>query len=957
MGFFKNFVKALSDPVNLAVAAVSTAVLGPVGGYTALQSFAIRAAASAALSSASQSLSPKPKLGDFASFSSDATGRTQMVKQPITARRAVYGETRVSGPLAFIESTDDDQYLHLVVLLASHECQQISTIYLNDEALTLDGSGNATAPSRYNGKVRVKKRLGTTTQTADSDLVSEVDGWTADHRLQGIAYIYVRLEFDADAFPNGIPNISALVQGKKLYDPRDTTTAYSTNPALVIRDYLTNASYGFAAASDEIDDTAFQTAANICDESVTLAAGGTESRYECHGTIDSANAPRQVLEGLLSACSGTMTYTNGKFGIKAGKYVSPTLTLTNDDLRGPIGVQTKRSRRDNFNGVKGTFVPTTTNYVVTDYPAITSSTFETEDGGLQQFLDYDLPYTQSSPMAQRLAKIALYRNRQQVTMDFPANLKAFKLSVGDTVQVTNDRFGFSSKVFEVAEWSLVFEGSDNGTIMGVDLMLRELASSVFDWSAEEADFLQDNSTLPNPFDLTAPSMTVTDEVRALNQTAISVLVVEVASPSIYAKQFEVQAKKSTDSEYTVLGIGSGNIFELVDVEDNAIYDVRSRIINGLGVRSPFNSQQHQVVGKTAPPEDVTGFSVNIIGTEAHLSWTPVGDLDLSHYHVRHARETTGATYSNSIDLAPKVSRPANTVIVPAMTGTYFIKAVDKLGNASTNATSKVAIIEDIKGLNVVETSTQHPAFSGTKTGVVVVDDVLKLKSAINFDELTGNFDDAEGLFDGAGGNTGTSGTYDFDNYVDLGAVYTSRVTATVNVSRLDYVVLFDSHEGLFDDAVGTFDGDAQAFDDTNVELQVAVTDDDPAGSPTYTDFAPFFVGDYKARAFKFRAILRSTDEQASPAVSALSVSVDMPDRTIAVADTASGAGSKAITFSPAFKAVQGIGISASNLNSGDYYAITSKSATGFTITFYNSSDTAVDRTFDYVAKGYGEVAA
>ena len=957
MGFFKNFVKALSDPVNLAVAAVSTVVLGPVGGYTALQSFAIRAAASAALSSAAQSLSPKPKLGDFASFASDATGRTQMVKQPITSRRAVYGQTRVSGPLAFIGSTDDDQYLHLVVLLAAHECQEITTVYLNDEALTLDGSGNVTAPSRYNGKVRVKKHLGTTTQTADSDLVSEVDEWTTDHRLQGICYLYVRLEFDADAFPNGIPNISALVKGKKLFDPRDSTTAYSTNPALVIRDYLTNTSYGFSAATAEIDDTAFQTAANICDESVSLAAGGTENKYECHGTIDSANAPRQTLESLLTSCGGIMTFTNGKFGIKAAKYVSPTITLVNDDLRGPIGVQTKRSRRDNFNGVKGTFVPSSTNYVVTDYPALTSSTFETEDGGVQQFLDYDLPYTQSSPMAQRLAKIALYRNRQQVTMDYPANLKAFQLAVGDTVQVTNDRFGFSAKVFEIAEWSLVFEGSDNGTTMGVDLMLRELASSVFDWNAEEADFLQDNSTLPNPFDLTAPSMTVTDEVRALNQTAISVLVVDVASPSIYAKQFEVQAKKTTDSEYTVLGIGSGNIFELVDVEDNAIYDVRSRIINGLGVRSPFNSQQHQVVGKTAPPEDVTNFSVNIINTEAHLSWTPVGDLDLSHYHVRHARETTGATYSNAIDLAPKVSRPANTVIVPAMTGTYFIKAVDKLGNASTNATSQVAIIEDIKGLNAVATTTQHPAFSGTKTGVVVIDDKLKLKSAINFDALTGNFDDAEGLFDGAGGNTGTTGTYEFDNYVDLGAVFTSRVTATVNVTRVDYVVLFDSREGLFDDAVGTFDGDAQAFDDTNVELQIAVTDDDPAGSPTYTAFKPFFVGDYKARAFKFRAILTSTDEQASPEVSALSVTIDMPDRTIAVADTASGAGAKAITFSPAFKDLQGIGITAQNLNSGDYYAITGKSATGFTITFYNSSDTAVDRTFDFVAKGYGEVAA
>ena len=127
---------------------------------------------------------------------------------------------------------------------------------------------------------------------------------------------------------------------------------------------------------------------------------------------------------------------------------------------------------------------------------------------------------------------------------------------------------------------------------------------------------------------------------------------------------------------------------------------------------------------------------------------------------------------------------------------------------------------------------------------------MKLKSAINFDDLTGNFDDASGLFDGAGGNTGTSGTYDFDNYVDLGAVYTSRVTATINVSRIDYVNTFDDREGLFDDAVGLFDGDVQAEDDTNVELQVAVTDDDPAGSPNYTDFTPFFVGDYKARALQ-----------------------------------------------------------------------------------------------------------
>ena len=174
----------------------------------------------------------------------------------------------------------------------NHDC------FSDDEALTIDVlSGNVTAPSRFANLVRVKKHLGTANQSADASLMSEVDGWTANaHRLRGIAYVYARLEFDADAFPTGIPNISALVKGKKLFDPRDSTTAYSTNPALVIRDYLTNASYGFAASTAEIDDTAFQTAANICDESVSLAAGGTENKYECHGTIDSANAPRQTLE-------------------------------------------------------------------------------------------------------------------------------------------------------------------------------------------------------------------------------------------------------------------------------------------------------------------------------------------------------------------------------------------------------------------------------------------------------------------------------------------------------------------------------------------------------------------------------------------------------------------------------------------------------------------------------------
>ena len=960
MGFFKNFVKALTNPATL-VAAVAAVLLAPATGGSSLVLFAKAYVITAATTAAMQTLSPSPKLPSFSDFASESINRTQMIKQPTVARRMIYGETRVSGVLGFAESTNDDKYLHLVIMIASHEVNSIGQIYVNDTAITIDGSGNCTAPTQYANLIRIKKHLGASDQSADTDLIADSNGkWTSDHKLSGIAYIYARLEFDADAFPNGLPNISAIVQGKKLYDPRTSSTAYSTNTALAIRDYLTDNIYGFGASNSEIDDTSFTTAANVCDENVTLSAGGTEKKYTINGTFQSNGSPKQILSNLLSAMGGEVVFSNGTFKTKAAKYVSPTVSLDEGDLRGSIALQSRRSRRDNYNAVKGVFTSPDNNYVAADYPAFTSTTFQNEDNGDQVFLDMDLPYTTSSPMAQRLAKIALFRNRQQITLDMPCKLKAFQLNVGDTVSVTNTRFGFSSKVFEVAEWNLVFENDGNGApIMGVDIVLRELNSAVYDWDAEEKVFQQDNTNLQNPFVVAEPVISLSDELKILNEEATSVLIVNASSTNAHVVDFEVQAKKSTDTNYINLGISSANLFEFVNVEDGATYDVRARSISRLS-RSAFVSAQHQIVGKTLPPADVTNFQINIINTEAHLSWTPVADLDLSHYVIRHSPLTSGATFNNAITLIDKVSRPANTITVPAMTGTYFVRAVDKIGLSSANATSNVTLIDDLKGLNAVATSTQNPDFTGTKTNVVAVEDGIILNTTNNFDDVAGNFDDALGLFDGGDGSVISSGTYDFNTYIDVGAVYTSRVTARVESVRIDYVNLFEDASGLFDAREGLFEGTATAFGNTNVELQIARTRDDPSsGSPTYTAFQKFNVGDYIGRGFKFRAILTSDDLEATPKVTQLSVTVDMPDRVYSESDIASttSTSGKAITFSPAFKAIQGIGISASNLASGDYYVITSKSATGFTIEFFNSSNATVDRTFDYVVRGYGELAA
>jgi hypothetical protein len=124
MGFFSNFVKNLTKPETLVGAAIATALAPSTGGQSwtvYAKTFAIHAGTSAALQTASQELAGKPKLPDFGDFGIESIGRTQMIKQPIAARRMLYGELRASGVIGHIETTNDDKYLHLIVMVASHE--------------------------------------------------------------------------------------------------------------------------------------------------------------------------------------------------------------------------------------------------------------------------------------------------------------------------------------------------------------------------------------------------------------------------------------------------------------------------------------------------------------------------------------------------------------------------------------------------------------------------------------------------------------------------------------------------------------------------------------------------------------------------------------------------------------------------------------------------------------------
>jgi len=199
-------------------------------------------------------------------------GRAVMVRDPLAARRLIYGRCRVSGTIVFLHTTGaKNQYLHLVVVLAGHEVDAITDIYFNDELVELNGSNVPTG--KYATVALINKHRGDAGATADADLVAECGGlWTTDHKLSGCAYLAIKLLWSPDLFPNGLPTISAIVRGKKVYDPRTTTTAWSENVALCVADYLTDATFGKGIAYARIVEADLIEAANICDEAVGLDA-------------------------------------------------------------------------------------------------------------------------------------------------------------------------------------------------------------------------------------------------------------------------------------------------------------------------------------------------------------------------------------------------------------------------------------------------------------------------------------------------------------------------------------------------------------------------------------------------------------------------------------------------------------------------------------------------------------
>lgn len=324
-----------------------------------------------------------------------------------------------------------------------------------------------------------------------------------------------------------------------------------------------------------------------------------QARYTVNGSYTLGETPSAIISNMLAASGGVQTYSQGVFSIFAGAYTSPTITITEDDLRGPITGTTGPDAKDLFNAVQGTYVDQWKYWQPSDFPPVTNATYQAQDGGEQFFSDIDLALVTDVVRAQRMGKMVLERARRGETITLPCKLTKFDADVWDTAQVTIAAMGYNGDVFRITGWNFAWD--ENGP--GVDLTLTKEDAAIYSWSSADAVHnavapaldIAPPTTVQPPLGLGSPAVLsliaerVTSFPVADPSTTVVISVDWIAAPEPNGYLYEVQWRKSTDTTWQsiLLPFSGDSAYRIKETDVSSSYDARVRTVSKMGAKSSW----------------------------------------------------------------------------------------------------------------------------------------------------------------------------------------------------------------------------------------------------------------------------------------------------------------------------------------------------------------------------------
>lgn len=580
-----------------------------------------------------------------------------------------------------------------------------------------------------------------------------------------------------------------------------------------------------------------------------------EPRYLMSAYIPLNQRPKAILEKMMDACFGVLRESGGEYTMRAGAWYSSDLTITESMLTGYPDITTGVSARENFNTVSGEFLSTQMYGQKTTYPEYKNSTYiTTRDNGLVITRKKDLAYVSSSSQCQRIAKMLVETEAQEIRIKIPMKIIGLKLQVGSTFTFDQSFLGWTGKAFRCTKIEVETSmAGETGLFPSINIYAQETASAVYDWNSGEEIAIDPapNTDYPLPETVEAPiNLTVANTIYTADPTAIDKPIAtftwEVSDETAYNYSFDVRYKivdADTDPDAGWFYMSQTTdrsipIYNLSFPEDY-VFEVRARDI--LQNVSEWATVNHLVIAPLGFPADVTGLSATVQGDVVLLKWDESTEnwvRNGGHFEIRHTSELgTSDYYSTTAMEGGTVSGVSNQIILPVIEGTYMVKAVNIYQTASANpATVEVLEADMLDQFTLTHTLDESTGgFTGTKVDCSVVTSNLEL------DVTSG---DVEAL-----------GTYAGATHYDAGAVTNFRIVKRIeSLTFPESGDLWDSRTDPIDEWPD-IDGVAGGGE-TNITYYIRHAQEVYA-SAVWSDWIPFDVLNVSARSFEVKVHLES----------------------------------------------------------------------------------------------------
>jgi hypothetical protein len=548
----------------------------------------------------------------------------------------VYGETMLGGIVVDerVDPASEDRKRLVIVLAICHGSSDGSGIEGFDEVwfddrLAINGAGTIQIP--FNTIVEdsvpafrhleYSMEFGTDAQLVDSHLNTVFPAeWPETSRGRGVAYLVLDLWYNTDIYIGGVPTVRVKVKGSKVYDPREDVWAFSSNPALCIRDYLISP-YGMNLSEDDLDEDSFIAAANYCDEVVDGPSGYSAPRFTCNGWLDTSRDVNQNLAQLCTSCRGQVINEGGKWRmlIRRERAVTNFEITEHNTVEGSWQFILPGSNSVPNIG-RATFVDPAQKYSADEvaWPdPEADNIFLEEDSGYERAMSIDLPFTNNRIGAQQILMTAVKEARFALGATVTLKEEAFQIRTGDLVYVTHPTPGWNQKVFDVLALLLQPDGN-------VQAILGEYQGVTYDIDPQNVPPQPIETDLPNRVSNAIPEDIVDEQgdlIVAIGPDQVAVM------PKGYPGQVLV-----VDPDDSLFGLSWQDLDaipeSLIDAKGDLVVGLADNEAGRLGVGADGNILQ-AASGETAGVKWIRGIAdaATALTDGSTITWNLAGRFE------------------------------------------------------------------------------------------------------------------------------------------------------------------------------------------------------------------------------------------------------------------------------------------------------------------------------------------